>query len=135
MARAREGMREQQASRINHDARHLPASVARSDGITCSKPTIRAHLIVCLGAWGCVFGRGRKGREEFGRRSKEIWQAVPNRPGSPETNPQGCACALIDSLETWLAMHELHSTGFSDGGLRLQSSGWSGDLRRSYALS
>lgn len=38
--------------------------------------------------------------------AKEAGQAEPNRPGSPETNPQGCACALVDTLgKAWKPGH------------------------------
>lgn len=44
------------------------------------------------------------------RRSKSAGQAEPNRPGSPETNPQGCACAFSRHLGKHgnAAMHEMH---------------------------
>lgn len=69
---------------------------------------------------------------------KTAGQAEPNRPGSPETNPQGCACALVDTLGKLgnMAMHECAAVpDFPTAASVCKSSGWSGDLSRSYALS
>lgn len=101
-------MRERSSS-THQSRRATPACLfARSDGITCSKPPIRAHLIL-LGLGGF------RQRKVFGRHSKKSWgQAEPNRPGSPETVPQGCACALVDTLGKLgnLAMHECTAPDF-----------------------
>lgn len=94
----------------------LDCPLARSDGITCSRPN--PNIPHTRTSYGVRPGVGilRERRQRSSVDAAEVaGQAEPNRPGSPETKPQGCACALSrrhtrpgEGLETWPCMNAQH---------------------------
>lgn len=129
-------------------ARSRDTGIAGSTGITHQITAARhlpAWLLVLIGRNNLLKTSNTRASYSGLEDSREsIWpkgagQAEPNRTGSPETNPQGCACALVDtreSLETQPCMKckSAEYRIFRRRPPSARSLGRPGDLSRSYAL-